>query len=141
LEQFDLPGIAKLISEREAQARALDRDEWNAELKQIIAEGKKRQAAEQERGTLAGGKDRGKTPKPERGDREENLGTTAAGIRLAYSLTQTGQEFADALEDRGYILARVSEADAERLASRRPSGFRMNGRRSAPTKDWREQPT
>jgi hypothetical protein len=43
------------------------------------------------------------------------LGRTAGEIRLAYSLTQTGQEFADALEDRGFALARVTEADAERL--------------------------
>jgi hypothetical protein len=43
------------------------------------------------------------------------LGRTAGEIRLAYGLTATGQEFADALEDRGFILARVTEADAERL--------------------------
>jgi hypothetical protein len=43
------------------------------------------------------------------------LGRTAGEIRLAYSLTQTGQEFANALEDRGFILARVTEEDAERL--------------------------
>jgi hypothetical protein len=43
------------------------------------------------------------------------LGRTAGEIRLAYSLTQTGQEFANALEDRGYILARITGEDAERL--------------------------
>jgi len=43
------------------------------------------------------------------------LGRTAGEIRLAWSLTQTGQEFANALEDRGFILARVTETDAERL--------------------------
>jgi hypothetical protein len=43
------------------------------------------------------------------------LGRTAGEIRLAYSLTQTGQEFANALEDRGYILARITDEDAERL--------------------------
>jgi len=44
-----------------------------------------------------------------------DLGRTAAEIRLAYSLTNTGQEFADALEDRGLILACMTEADARRL--------------------------
>jgi len=44
-----------------------------------------------------------------------NLGKTAGQIRLAYSLTSTGQEFANALEDRGLILAQMTEADAERL--------------------------
>jgi hypothetical protein len=43
------------------------------------------------------------------------LGRTAGEIRLAYSLTQTGQEFANAIEDRGSILARMTDADAERL--------------------------
>jgi hypothetical protein len=43
------------------------------------------------------------------------LGRTAGEIRLAYSLTKTGQEFANALEDRGFILACVTERDAERL--------------------------
>jgi hypothetical protein len=46
---------------------------------------------------------------------QQPLGVTAAGIRLAYGLTKTGPEFADALEDRGLILARMTEADAERL--------------------------
>jgi hypothetical protein len=43
------------------------------------------------------------------------LRKTDGEIRLAYSLTSTGQEFANALEDRGHILARMTEADAERL--------------------------
>jgi hypothetical protein len=43
------------------------------------------------------------------------LGRTAGEIRLAYSLTQTGQEFANAIEDRGSILAFVTGEDAERL--------------------------
>lgn len=36
-------------------------------------------------------------------------------IRLSYVLTNTGQEFADALEDRGFILAKLTEKDAEHL--------------------------
>lgn len=43
------------------------------------------------------------------------LSKTNGEIRLAYSLTSTGQEFANALEDRGHILARMTATDAERL--------------------------
>ena len=43
------------------------------------------------------------------------LGRTAGEIRLAYTLTRTGQQFANALEDRGLILANTTAADAERL--------------------------
>lgn len=43
------------------------------------------------------------------------LGKTDSEIRLAYSLTSTGQEFANAVEDRGLALAHITEAEAERL--------------------------
>jgi hypothetical protein len=46
---------------------------------------------------------------------QQPLGRTAGEIRLAYSLTRTGQEFANALEDRGLTLAQTTDADAERL--------------------------
>jgi Relaxase/Mobilisation nuclease domain len=46
---------------------------------------------------------------------QQPLGRTAGEIRLAYSLTQTGQEFANAIEDRGSILACMTATDAERL--------------------------
>ena len=46
---------------------------------------------------------------------KQPLGHAAAEIRLAYSLTQTGQEFAGALEDRGLTLARMTQAEADRL--------------------------
>lgn len=49
--------------------------------------------------------------KPEAPNRER----TAGQIRLSYVSSLTGQEFADALEDRGLILAQVNETDAERL--------------------------
>jgi len=52
------------------------------------------------------GREQAKTPEP---------GRTAGEIRLAYTLTQTGPQFANALEDRGLILAQTTEADAERL--------------------------
>ena len=41
------------------------------------------------------------------------LGKTQGEIRLAYSLTRSGQGFASALEDRGFILARVTAEDIE----------------------------
>jgi relaxase-like protein len=47
------------------------------------------------------------------------LGRTAGEIRLAYSLTSTGQAFADALEDRGLFLTRVSILDLEKLKKHR----------------------
>ena len=43
------------------------------------------------------------------------LGKTESEIRLAYRVTATGQEFANALEDRGFILAQVTATDAEKL--------------------------
>jgi hypothetical protein len=46
---------------------------------------------------------------------QQPLGHTAGEIRLAYSLTQTGPAFAAALEDRGLILACMTDSDAERL--------------------------
>jgi len=46
---------------------------------------------------------------------KQPLSRAAAEIRLAYSLTQTGPQFAEAIEDRGLALAYVTEAEAERL--------------------------
>src|ERR1017187_8384396 len=43
------------------------------------------------------------------------LGKIAGEIRLAYSLTSTGQEFVNAIEDRGLTFSEMREADAERL--------------------------
>jgi hypothetical protein len=45
-------------------------------------------------------------------------------IRLAYQLTDRAQAFADALEDRGLILARVSEGDVDKLAALEARRFR-----------------
>jgi len=63
---------------------------------------------EKEQGAKAQEQERTQTAPPE-------LGKAAGEIRLAYSLTQTGQEFANALEDRGFILSHVTKDDAERL--------------------------
>ena len=82
-------------SEKERAARAAS-----------IAEGQQRQAEEQQR--------QAELPPPTKPIAPE-LGRADAGIRLAYSLTGTGQEFANALEDRRVILAQMTEADASRL--------------------------
>jgi len=108
--QFVEPRPAPAGPAREEEARAAAHREITTpeseKLAAIIAEGQKRQAAEQERQAA-------QTPKPK--PAAPVLGRTDAGIRLAYSLTGTGQEFADAVEDRGLIASRVNEADAERL--------------------------
>ena len=117
---LDLSGIDKLIADRKAQARALDRGDWKREGDELIAEGQRRQAAEQERAASARVQDQNKTGKPEAGDREkEGLGRAAAEIRLARTLTGSPQEFAEALEDRGYILARVTAQDIQKDRERK----------------------
>jgi hypothetical protein len=45
------------------------------------------------------------------------LNRTEGEIRLAYQLTDRAQAFADALEDRGLILARVANGDIEKLTA------------------------
>ena len=50
------------------------------------------------------------------GSREKELGRTAGEIRLAWSLTKNGRQFAQALEDRGLILAEITAEEAERLS-------------------------
>jgi len=47
--------------------------------------------------------------------KERSLTRTAGEIRLSYQLTHRAQAFADALEDRGLILARVHRNDQEKL--------------------------
>lgn len=57
-------------------------------------------------------------PAPE-ADRQKGLNETAGNIRLAYALTDTPQDFAAALEERGLILARVSAEEAQQSERRR----------------------
>jgi hypothetical protein len=64
-------------------------------------------------------------PKP-----EKELKGTAADIRLAYALSDTGQSFAAALDERGLILAQVSKEEAER--SYRTAAFAKELGRRAP---------
>jgi hypothetical protein len=55
-------------------------------------------------------------PEPERKPiPAPELGRTSGEIRLASRLTASGQAFADALEDRGLILARVTAEDMQNL--------------------------
>lgn len=49
--------------------------------------------------------------------RKRDLSRTEGEIRLAYQLTDRAQAFADALEDRGLILARVAPDDLDKLAA------------------------
>jgi hypothetical protein len=65
----------------------------------------------------------------------QSLGRAAAEIRLAYSLTQTGQEFAGALEDRGLTLARMTEIEAERLNRWERQRLKEQRNAAAPTKE------
>lgn len=98
--------------------RATVRDEirWEEALARAAVEKEERERKfvdpigkqEKEQGVKAQETERTRPAAPE-------LGRVAGEIRLAYSLTKTGQEFANALEDRGFILAQVTEKDAERL--------------------------
>jgi hypothetical protein len=65
--------------------------------------------------TKAGNREKEAEDQPPPPAAKPELGRMDGEIWLAYSLTETGQEFANALEDRGFILACMTEADAERL--------------------------
>ena len=85
--------------------------------KQIEAEQQRQE--QQQRETLPAAER--KQPEPQRaetrgkGDTPPALSKTAGEIRMAYSLTGTGQEFANALEDRGLFLSELTQADADHL--------------------------
>ena len=72
---------------------------------------------------------------------KQPLGRAAAEIRLAYSLTQTGQQFAEALEDKGLALACMSEAEAERLNRWERQRLKEQRNAAAPTKESEAAPT
>ena len=117
--QFQERKIAGLEADRATVAREIEWEEALAKAA-IAKETVERKFAEpkpQERTTRGQQeKEKGGTAQPEPTKPvAPELGRTAGEIRLAYSLTSTGQEFANALEDRGLILAKVTEADAERL--------------------------
>jgi hypothetical protein len=46
----------------------------------------------------------------EKRKRQQKLGKTAGEIRLAYTLSQSGQEFIDGLDERGLRIARVTHS-------------------------------
>lgn len=75
---------------------------------------KEKPAAEPQK-TKSGDRDKEAGYQPPPPAARPELGRMDGEIRIAYSLTQTGREFANALEDRGFILACMTEADVERL--------------------------
>ena len=112
--------IAGLEADR---ASVRDEIEWEEALaKAAIAREEKEQrfiAPEDREKETRAGREQAKAPE---------LGRTAGEIRLAYTLTQTGPQFANALEDRGLILAQTTEADAERLNRWEAQRLREQGR-------------
>jgi len=66
---------------------------------------------------------------------KQPLGRAAAEIRLAYSLTQTGPHFAEAIEDKGLALACMSEAEAERLNRWERQRLKEQRNAAAPAKE------
>lgn len=51
--------------------------------------------------------------RPNEDEARKQLGKTAGEIRLAWSLTKTGEQFAERLEDRGLLLVYVAKEDAD----------------------------
>jgi MobA/MobL family len=83
--------------------------------KEIAAEQARIEAAtQQQTGTLPRPEVKGADPIRDQ-SAQPSLSKTAGEIRLVYSLTKTGQEFIDGLEDRGLFAANMTEADADRL--------------------------
>ena len=116
-QQTDRGNIYRDTNERNQQqgqdAAALKRE--LAEIRKAITQHEREWAEQQRAAALA----RGTQPAPPQKEVAKpaapQLGKTAGEIRQAYSRTNTGPEFANALEDRGLILAKMTEADAERL--------------------------
>jgi hypothetical protein len=123
----DLDQIDKLIAthaEREYSKRDPVREDiaWHDAVAEAAIEKEKneRRFVEPQAGKeTRAGREQAKAPE---------LGRTAGEIRLAYALTQTGPEFANALEDRGLILAQTTEADAERMNRWDAQRLREQGR-------------
>jgi hypothetical protein len=83
-----------------------------------------REAQEREKhGRAADGPANARPDGPQRSSQPEikPLGQTAGEIRLAWQLTKTAEQFAQAIEDRGLILVHVSREEAE--ASQRAAAF------------------
>jgi hypothetical protein len=81
----------------------------------VAREGNRKEKTAEPEQTKAGDREKETEYQPPPPAAKPELGRMDGEIRLAYSLTQTGQEFANALEDRGFILACMTEADVERL--------------------------
>ena len=102
----------EMREEEKEQQRTLDYvDALIADAPKRMAEQKERQAQERE---TRGGSISQENPQPPPKPKERELGWNDGQIRMAFSLTKDGQSFADALEDRGMIVARVTAADIEK---------------------------
>ena len=97
-----------------------------------------REAQEREKhGRAADGPANARPDGPQRSSQPEikPLGQTAGEIRLAWQLTKTAEQFAQAIEDRGLILVHVSRRGSRGLAAgggirqgHRPAEPRLEGR-------------
>ncbi|MGZ8245239.1 MobQ family relaxase [Methylomagnum sp.] len=103
LAKFERPHSKRIL-----EAEPIARNDYRTADPEILARLK---SLEQERQHEA-------QPEPEQ-QKEQALGRTAGEIRLAYSLTDSGKGFAEALEDRGLILAEVTAADLAPWENRR----------------------
>jgi hypothetical protein len=106
LDRSQLPGVEQA---QELQAA------WAAERTQ--ERGKHGRAADGLGQGITSSDSRQQAPQPE----IKPLGKTASEIRLAWQLTKTAEQFAQAIEDRGLILVHVSREEGE--DSRRRAAF------------------
>ena len=105
--------IAALEADRDRYHQAWEQAVMNAAIEQEQAQPKYAEPKPEKTETRAGRQE--KEQRQQAPAKPPELGRIDGGIRLAYSLTGTGQELADAVEDRGLIAARMTEADAARL--------------------------
>jgi Relaxase/Mobilisation nuclease domain len=87
------------------QAKQMQRDRAAREGQEREKHGRAADAPGQQKGPSHGPQ---RSPQPE----IKPLGQTAGEIRLAWHLTKTGDQFAQAIEDRGLILVHVSREEA-----------------------------
>jgi hypothetical protein len=104
LDRESLPGVEEARTIQLDRATTRDALKWEDELaKAAIEKAHREEQAEKQR---------------QAHEREisitSDLSKTAGEIRLAYGLSDSGQGFANALEDRGLILASVTAEDAQR---------------------------
>ena len=98
--------------EEKDQQQTLDYvDSLIADAPERMAEQRRREAQEREtRGGSSAQEERQTSPMP----KSPELGWNDGQIRMAFSLTEDAQSFANAIEDRGMIVARVTASDIEK---------------------------